>query len=50
MKDIEALNTKAPSSQQDDEEDEKQGVDELAGLLDNLGISKAATCNICLTP
>lgn len=51
-KDLDAIQSK-PTQERglDEEEEEEKEVDELAGLMDNLGLTKTkpATCNICLS-
>jgi hypothetical protein len=52
VKDLDAIQSK-PSQERgsDDEAEEEKEVDELAGLIDNLGLTKTkpATCTICLS-
>jgi len=49
-KDLDAIHSKPVQEHGSDDEEEKE-VDELAGLMDNLGLAKTkpATCNICLS-
>lgn len=46
-KDVDAIESKPPPSQGDDEED-KQDVDELANIMGSMALA-ARTCNICQT-
>jgi SNF2 family DNA or RNA helicase len=49
-KDLDAIQSKPPPAHGSDDEEEEKEVDELAGLMDNLGLAKTkpATCNVCL--
>ncbi|KAF8314018.1 hypothetical protein DL93DRAFT_1101779 [Clavulina sp. PMI_390] len=49
VKDLDALDAKPASTQGDDDDDDKKEVDDLAGLMDNLGIGNAVKCSICMS-